>query len=117
VRLPLKYGSPTFTIFYRAIYSVLGQNILRKPRLNDAGFVTLQSSERSPFACKGIPMRPHILDDTQHWRDRAAASRALADQMSDAMAKELMLLVASNYDPIAEHASERAEMQATPIRR
>jgi hypothetical protein len=47
-------------------------------------------------------MRPHILDDMQHWRDRAAASRALAEQMSDAMARELMLLVASNYDRIAE---------------
>jgi hypothetical protein len=34
--------------------------------------------------------------------------------MSDAMAKELMLLVASNYDRIAEHASERAESRRPP---
>jgi hypothetical protein len=59
-------------------------------------------------------MRPHILDDMQHWRDRAAASRALAEQMSDAMARELMLLVASNYDRIAEQASDRAETQPPP---
>src|SRR5262245_61346501 len=44
---------------------------------------------RFPFACEGTSMRHHVHSTGAHG---AAASRALADQMSDAMAKELMPL-------------------------
>ena len=49
------------------------------------------------------------LDDFQHWRDRAEASRVLAEQMNDAIAREMMLRVASNYERIADQAVARAE--------
>ena len=54
-------------------------------------------------------MPSHILDDFQHWRDRAEASRVLAEQMNDAIACEMMLRVASNYERIANQAVARAE--------
>jgi hypothetical protein len=54
-------------------------------------------------------MLSHILDDFQHWRDCAEASRVLAEQMNDAIAREMMLRVASNYERIADQAVARAE--------
>jgi hypothetical protein len=53
-------------------------------------------------------MRLHIHSTGAHG---AAASRALAERMSDAMAKELMPLVASIYESM-----HLTEMQPTPIR-
>jgi hypothetical protein len=63
---------------------------------------------RFPFACEGTSMRLHIHSTGAHG---AAASRALAERMSDAMAKELMPLVASIYESM-----HLTEMQPTPIR-
>jgi hypothetical protein len=54
-------------------------------------------------------MPSHILDDFHHWRNRAEASRVLAEQMNDAIAREMMLRVASNYERIADQAVARAE--------
>jgi hypothetical protein len=53
-------------------------------------------------------MPSHIIDDIQHWRDRAEQSRVLAEQMNDAIARDRMLRVASNYERMAEQAVARA---------
>jgi predicted Zn-dependent protease len=47
----------------------------------------------------------HLLNDVQHWRDRARESRGLAEQMNDALAREMMFRVASNFERMAEQAS------------
>jgi hypothetical protein len=54
-------------------------------------------------------MPSHIIDDIQHWRDRAEESRVLAQQMNDAIAREMMFRIASNYERMAEQAVARAE--------
>jgi hypothetical protein len=53
-------------------------------------------------------MPSHIIDDIQHWRDRAEQSRVLAEQMNDAIARDMMLRIASNYERMAEQAVARA---------
>lgn len=53
-------------------------------------------------------MPSHIIDGIQHWRDRAEQSRVLAEQMNDAIARDMMLRVASNYERMAEQAVARA---------
>ena len=52
-------------------------------------------------------MSSNLLDDVQHWRNRAEQARVLAEQIDDALAREMMLRVASNYERIAERASGR----------
>jgi hypothetical protein len=54
-------------------------------------------------------MPSHLLSDVQHWRDRANESRVLAEQMNDALAREMMFRVASNYERMAEQASRRQD--------
>ena len=49
-------------------------------------------------------MLSNLLDDVQHWRNRAEQARVLAEQMNS-LAREMMHGIASNYDRIAEQAS------------
>jgi hypothetical protein len=49
-----------------------------------------------------------LLDNVEHWRQRAREARAQAEQMTDSHAKELMLTVADSYDRIAQRAADRA---------
>jgi hypothetical protein len=49
-----------------------------------------------------------IIDNAQHWRDRAAEARAMAAQIDDLVAKQAMLTIAESYDRIAERAAARA---------
>jgi hypothetical protein len=51
----------------------------------------------------------HLLNDVQHWRDRAKESRVLAKQINDALAREMMFRIASNYERMAEQASWRQD--------
>ena len=53
-------------------------------------------------------MRTSSINDPKHWRDRADQMRALADQTSEADAKEIMLRVAADYDKLAGRAGQRA---------
>jgi hypothetical protein len=48
------------------------------------------------------------INDTKHWRDRAAEMRALSDMMDDAEAVAIMLRLANDYDILADRAAERA---------
>ena len=51
-------------------------------------------------------MPSHLLNDVQHWRDRAKESRVLAKQINNALAREM---IASNYERMAEQASRRQD--------
>jgi hypothetical protein len=51
-------------------------------------------------------MSARLLSDARHWRDRAAQIRALSDWMSDAQTRARILKLASDYDKLAEQATE-----------
>ena len=51
-----------------------------------------------------LPLPP-IVYDAKHWRDRADVARRMADQITDAVAKEAMRQVAAGYDRLAERAA------------
>jgi hypothetical protein len=48
------------------------------------------------------------LDDLERWRQRAEESRAIAKQMNDEPAKEIMLRTAGIYDGLAVRAAIRS---------
>jgi hypothetical protein len=49
-----------------------------------------------------------MIDNPQHWRERAEEARRIADKLDDPIAKAAMLRIASGYEQIAEHAQLRA---------
>jgi hypothetical protein len=48
------------------------------------------------------------VNDSKHWRDRAAEMRVLADEMKDIAGKTMMLKLADDYDKLAERAQVRS---------
>jgi hypothetical protein len=48
-----------------------------------------------------------IRDDPEHWRERAEEARHVAGQMSDPVAREMMLRIAADYERLAEHVQRR----------
>lgn len=48
-----------------------------------------------------------ILNEPEHWRQRAAEARAIAEQMSSPEAKATMLRIVEGYDKMEQHAAER----------
>jgi hypothetical protein len=50
----------------------------------------------------------HILDDPQHWLDRAEEMRKLAEEMREPETRRMMLSIAEGYDKLAQRAQERA---------
>jgi hypothetical protein len=54
-------------------------------------------------------MPPRTLNDAEHWRDRAAEMRTLADEYADQEAARMMRRLADDYDKLAERANERAK--------
>jgi hypothetical protein len=57
-------------------------------------------------------MSGSFINDPQHWRGRAEEARTLADLMSDDMPKQMMLLIADDYDRLAKRAEQRAKQSA-----
>jgi hypothetical protein len=54
------------------------------------------------------------LNDSKHWRDRAAEMRVLSDGMNDQDAQRLMLKLANDYDKLADRAEDRAARDGAP---
>jgi len=50
-----------------------------------------------------------LINDPKHWRDRAKEARAIADEMKDPDAKQMMLGIARDYVRLAERAEARAK--------
>ena len=44
------------------------------------------------------------LSDVQHWRQRAAEARAMAEQITDSRARRRMLNIADQYEKLAADA-------------
>jgi hypothetical protein len=57
-------------------------------------------------------MSDHILNNADHWRKRAEQTRALAERMTDPIAKGLMSEIAGDYGMLARLAEERANEAA-----
>jgi hypothetical protein len=57
-------------------------------------------------------MPPSIFDDPEHWRTRAEEARNIAEKLSGAQSKGVMLRIASDYERLAEHAERRAKKQS-----
>lgn len=55
-------------------------------------------------------MPRHILNDPKHWHQRAEEARCLAEQMNDSESRRMMLRIAADYERLAEHAQQRAEL-------
>jgi len=54
------------------------------------------------------------VNDSRHWRDRAAEMRALSDMMSDIEAAAIMLRLADDYDLLADRADIRSNGGVAP---
>jgi rubrerythrin len=50
---------------------------------------------------------PSFADDPAHWRQRADEARALAEQITDRDARQMMLRIAEDYEKLAKRAEER----------
>jgi cytochrome c553 len=61
----------------------------------------------SEEARASMPIHPN-LNDPEHWRQRAEEARALAEQMTDELSKQMMLKIADHYDKLAVRAAIRA---------
>ncbi len=50
---------------------------------------------------------PPIIDDPEHWRQRAEEARGVAEQLDDPIAKQTMLDIARSYEQMAALAEAK----------
>ena len=55
------------------------------------------------------------INDSKHWRDRAAEMRVLSVEMKDFEARTLMLKLANDYDKLADRAERDKAPTPSPI--
>jgi hypothetical protein len=56
------------------------------------------------------------INDPDHWLDRAAQMRALAETMTDIETREIMRQLADDYDKLADRAARRADGAPPPTK-
>jgi hypothetical protein len=54
-------------------------------------------------------MPASFVNDPNHWRDRAAEMRTIAERMKDQLSKEKFLRIMRDYEKLAEQAEERLD--------
>jgi hypothetical protein len=54
-----------------------------------------------PPGCGFTSMKPRLIDDAQHWRDRAEEVRTQAEHMNNAEARMMMRGIAESYEKLA----------------
>jgi hypothetical protein len=62
----------------------------------------------------GNSLVPALSKDQNHWERRAKEARALAEQITDPVAKRAMLEIAASYEKIAKRAEARDARIPTP---
>jgi hypothetical protein len=56
-----------------------------------------------------LDMPASLVNDPEHWRNRAREKRALAERLRNDQAKQTMLRIADDYERLAEQAEERSK--------
>ena len=59
-------------------------------------------------------MPASLINDPEHWRDRAREKRALAERLRNDLAKETILRIADDYERLAQRAEERSRGSPEP---
>ena len=54
-------------------------------------------------------MLASLINDPEHWLQRAVQMRILADEIDDEPARETVLRIANDYGSLAERAEQRAQ--------
>jgi hypothetical protein len=52
-----------------------------------------------------------LLNNVEHWQDRAEEARVQAEQLDRPEVQRMMLDIAESYDKLAKHAAERRSME------
>jgi hypothetical protein len=60
-------------------------------------------------AAEGFSMPTSFVNNSEHWRKRAAEARQLANSMSDPISRTMMLGIADDYDRLAARAEIRID--------
>jgi len=55
-----------------------------------------------------------LLNNAEHWRNRAEEARVHAEQLTDPEAKRMMLAIAESYEKLAHRAGKRRTSVGSP---
>jgi hypothetical protein len=62
-----------------------------------------------------VDMPASLVNDPEHWRDRAREKRALAERLRSEQAKQAMLRIANDYERLAQRAEEQSSGSPQPV--
>jgi hypothetical protein len=91
--------------------SRIGQQFGREKNITHKRTEVVDGREFGTAACpqQGAQEMPsRLVDDPEHWRDRATEMRDLLDAITDLDMKSKVLRLADDYDTLAERAEDRA---------